>query len=115
MPNMRTCVQQELLWAYLNDIDLSQPFVDQLNAWEHSREGFVPNGGFYLSIVENQDRKRSASLVPYTDKEKKKAPRPDQLLGEKVQLREIYKKVAGFLMCTKFLGGEKVKIISFNF
>jgi hypothetical protein len=91
MPPMRTQVAQELLWAYLNDIDLCQPLSDQINAWENAHRIHQMS---QLSIGgENPDRKRSSSLIPYTDKDKKKAPRPDQLQlieREKIPLSEVY-------------------------
>lgn len=88
MPSMRTCVPQELLWGYLNDIDLCQPLKDQINTWENTNEPVQMN---QLSVVgENPDRKRSASLIAYTNKQKKKAPRPDQL-QLKVTLAQVYR------------------------
>lgn len=103
---MRTSVLQELLWAFLNDIDLSQPLSQQLNAWENANRVLEMNK---LKVdSENPDRKRSASLIPYTEKEKRKAPRPAELQlkeTKKITLRQVYecvkKKVVQKLLDSK--------------
>lgn len=99
LPSMRTCVPQELLWAFINDIDLCQPLKDQINVWENTNN---PIQMHQLSVNgENPDRKRSASLIAYTNRQKKKAPRPDQL-QLKVTLQQVYRntkkvwEIAGF-------------------
>jgi hypothetical protein len=88
---MRTIVPQELFWAFLHDIDLSQPLSQQLNAWESVNRALEMDK---LKVdSENPDRKRSASLIPYTEKEKRKAPRPDELQlkeAKKITLRQVY-------------------------
>lgn len=106
MPSMRTNVPQELLWAFINDINLSQPLSYQINSWENFCDSINTSSNYLNVNGENPDRKRSASLIPYTDKQKKKAPRPDQLQleeREKVALIDVYKRgkkvwIAGFLL-----------------
>lgn len=161
MPSIRTRVKQELLWSFLEDIDLSQPLSHQVGnirlhrgglysldvkrkqetgSWTNQFLPFILDGtsldtylnlknifgtynvfGTYKHIAnvnpqnsrnlfqldvwdkknnlflaanneDQPDRKRSASLIAYTDKEKKKAPGLDQFQMErqKVELREVY-------------------------
>uniref|UniRef100_A0A1I7SC34 Phorbol-ester/DAG-type domain-containing protein n=1 Tax=Bursaphelenchus xylophilus TaxID=6326 RepID=A0A1I7SC34_BURXY len=81
-PILRTTVKEELIWAFVNNIDLSQP--GRLQTVENNLNGDR------LS-VSSHDRKRSSSLIPYSDKEKKKAPDKQELLKKKVPLTEVYK------------------------
>ena len=64
-----------------------------MNAWESANKDINTHMQFLTVNGENADRKRSASLIPYTEKEKRKAPRPDELQlieREKVALSEVY-------------------------
>lgn len=59
----------------------------QLDVWDKKNNLFLS-----ANNEDQPDRKRSASLIAYTDKEKKKAPGLDQFQMErqKVELREVY-------------------------
>lgn len=91
-PEIRSVIKEELIWAFIHDIDLSQPGCQRI------QDSLEAQGmGDKLSVT-SYDRKRSSSLVPYGEKEKKKAPDKETLLKTKrIPLAEIYRKVAKFI------------------